>query len=148
MVRAIEGDALVVAVAVEACSGCGKRSGCGIGRLAGGARQSLVRIPAPDGPGAPGAIRVGDDVLLTVASDAIHRAALLTYLLPALLLAVGAIAGDTLFSNWVDRDSGSAVGALVGLVAGLAFAGWTSGRHGGTRIAVRRADRPAAWPAG
>ena len=69
--------------------------------------------------------------------------AVFTYLLPAALLAAGAVVGDALLSSFVGGDAGSALGALAGLVTGLASASWQS-RRGGASVAVQRVGQPVA----
>lgn len=117
VVQAVHGDRATVAVAAQGCSGCGKRSACGVGKFAGESKFTLIEIAARPG------LRVGENVTLEIEQGAIHRGALLAYLLPALALLGGAITG-----NQLAGDAGAALGALGGLVAGLAFAAWRARR--------------------
>lgn len=103
-----DGEALV-AVPVQGCASCGQRKACGVGKLAGGGKTALVRVAAYDG------LKTGDAVTLSAEQGAINRAALLGYLLPALLIAIGAVVGER-----VGRGDGAAVlGACGGLIFGL-----------------------------
>ncbi|WP_018989072.1 SoxR reducing system RseC family protein [Aromatoleum toluclasticum] len=109
VVRSVEGGRALVAVPVQGCSSCGERSRCGVGKLAGGAKVSLVTVPACDG------LAPGDAVTLAADPDAINRAALLGYLLPALLIVAGAVGGDRL----AHTDVAAVLGAFGGLVLGV-----------------------------
>jgi len=104
----VDGEALV-AVPVQGCASCGQRKACGVGKLAGGGKTTLVHVAAYDG------LQAGDTVTLSAEQGAINRAALLGYLLPALLIAIGAVLGDGL----ADSDGAAALGACLGLVFGL-----------------------------
>lgn len=112
VVRAIDGDQALVAVQVAGCAGCGQRRGCSIGRLAGTSEKTvLVHVATPPG------VQAGDAVRLAIGQDAAHRAALLGYLLPAMLMVAGGVAGQ-----FVGAGDGAAVlGALAGLATGIAF---------------------------
>lgn len=99
----------------SACSGCAQASGCGTGAMAGlfGERALQLELPAPSIPGGEGAsvsiLRRGDDILLGIEPRALLGAALLTYLLPALLMLLGAGLGA--------RLGGDALSALLGVLA-------------------------------
>ncbi|NMG32618.1 SoxR reducing system RseC family protein [Aromatoleum evansii] len=109
VVRSVEGGRALVAVPVQGCSSCGERSRCGVGKLAGGGKVSLVTVPACAG------LAPGDAVTLAADPDAINRAALFGYLLPALLIVAGAVGGDRL----AHTDIAAALGAFGGLVLGV-----------------------------
>jgi sigma-E factor negative regulatory protein RseC len=98
-----------IGVAVQGCSSCGQKKSCGIGKLAGGGKTTRVTLPTRAG------LQVGDTVTLSVPQSAINRAALLGYLLPATLLVIGSIVGNTV----LDSDFGAALGAAVGIAVGL-----------------------------
>lgn len=117
VVQALNGDRATVAVAAQGCSGCGKRSACGVGKLAGERKFTLIEIAARPG------LRVGENVTLEIEQGAIHRGALIAYLLPALTLIGGAVTG-----NQLAGDAGAALGALGGLASGLGFAAWRARR--------------------
>jgi hypothetical protein len=50
IVQSIGDGEAMIAVATGGCSAWGKRSACGIGKLAAGARTALVTIPLSDAP--------------------------------------------------------------------------------------------------
>lgn len=106
----VDGEALV-AVAVQGCASCGQRKACGVGKLAGGGKTTLVRVAAYDG------LQAGDAVTLSAEPGAINRAALLGYLLPALLIAIGAVVGERVWNS----DGAAVLGACLGLVLGLSL---------------------------
>lgn len=99
-----------VTVATGGCSGCGHRSGCGIGQLAEGRQQARITLPAP--PGLP--LAAGTEVLLRLPTRHLHLAALVGYLFPAFTLLLGTGCGDALAG-----DAGAALGAIGGLFTGL-----------------------------
>lgn len=109
VVQAIEAGEALIAVAVQGCASCGQKKSCGVGKLAGGGKTTLVRLPARD------SLQVGDVVTLSVAQQAINRAALLGYLLPACLLVIGSVIGNTV----LDGNLGAALGAVAGVAGGL-----------------------------
>jgi sigma-E factor negative regulatory protein RseC len=123
IVQAVDGGRAWIAIAVAGCSSCGRKSGCGVGKLAGGGRTTIVELPAPDG------LQPGDRVTVGIAQSAVNRAALLGYLVPAMLIVLGAVAGDLLRPG----DTGAVLGALAGLVIGLAA----------SRIISRHSRRPS-----
>ncbi|NMG73349.1 SoxR reducing system RseC family protein [Aromatoleum diolicum] len=109
IVRSIADGEALVAVPVQGCASCGHRKACGVGKLAGGGRTTLLRVAACDG------LKAGDSVTLSAEQGAINRAALLGYLLPALLIAIGAVVGDRVGRS----DVAAALGACLGLVFAL-----------------------------
>jgi len=123
--------ALVQANQGNGCSQCNGK-GCGSGKLSqmfcSKPRQFQVenRINAS----------VGDEVIVSVAEGALLRGVGLVYLLPLLLLVMGAMLGSMLAAQVEQRDGYAAAGALFGLVAGFIFAKWTSSRQ------YRQQDRP------
>lgn len=132
IVQSIDGDQAVIAVAAQGCSGCGKRSACGIGRLTGSEKMSLVRLPTPPGL----TLSAGDRVRIEMAQAALNRAAVLAYLLPALLLVAGAVAGAEVTGS----DGGAAAGAGAGMLLGWwlpRLLGRRSGRDQATPTIVR-----------
>ncbi len=115
-VHAIVGDQARIAVATAACSSCGHAGGCGIGKLAKNRRASLVSVPAAG-------LRVGQQVTLALDEAQLTHAALLGYLLPAVLLLIGAMAGELVGQKVGAADTAAdtvaAIGAVTGLLAGL-----------------------------
>ena len=114
-VRRVEAGQATIAVATSGCSSCGHAGGCGIGKLAGGRRETLITLPGMPGLG------VGEHVTLELTESQITRAALLGYLMPALLLLTGAWLGNHSASAGItpDADASAALGAMLGLAAGL-----------------------------
>lgn len=109
IVQSIEGGQATIAVAVQGCSSCGQKKSCGVGKLAGSGKVSLLRVPAEPG------MKPGDQVSLSVDQGDLHRAALLGYLVPAVLMVIGAVAGQSL----TGQDFGAALGAFAGLAFGV-----------------------------
>jgi sigma-E factor negative regulatory protein RseC len=119
----VEGQyALVQASQANGCEQC-KGNGCGAGKLSrlfcSKPRQFQVDNPINAG--------VGDEVVISVAEGAILRGIGLVYLLPLLMLVMGAMLG----SAWVGQspeqhDGYASAGALLGLAAGFIAVKWIS----------------------
>lgn len=113
IVAGIEGEHVYVELgAGGGCGRCHETGGCQSGILGQlfSSKPRQFRIPNRIGA------MPGDRVLLRVAEGTPLRAALLTYLLPALFLLIGAAAGTVLGH---DSDAWAALGALIGLTIGV-----------------------------
>lgn len=119
-VRHIEAGRALIAVATTGCSSCGHIGGCGVGKLAGGRRETLISLPSLP------SLAIGDRVKLELDEAQVTRAAMLGYLLPALMLIGGALLGEQVGAGGTvpGADAGAALGALFGLAAGLLLARW------------------------
>jgi len=127
----VEGqNALVRASHVNGCVQCNGK-GCGAGKLSrlfcSKPRQFQVENPINAG--------VGEEVVISVAEGAILRGIGLVYLLPLLLLVIGAMLGNA----WVGQSAGqhdgyATAGALSGLVAGFIAVKWISSGRAGSRF--------------
>ena len=99
------------------CSGCAAEKGCGTAALSKvlGNRRTLVRVLA-DMP-----LRVGDQVVIGIAEQALVRGSLAVYAVPLLLLLLGAVLGDMGAGHglWDNAEAGSLVLGLGGLAVGL-----------------------------
>lgn len=112
VIQHIEGTRAIVAVSVASgCGTCAKRGGCGIGAGTRGDKSALVDVEASPG------LRPGDTVTVCVDDAGLLPAALLGYLLPAVALIAGAVAGHASDGS----DGTAAIGALAGLAVGLAL---------------------------
>jgi len=119
----VEGQyAIVQASQANGCEQCSGK-GCGAGKLSrllcGDPRRFRVDNSVNAG--------VGDEVVISVAEGAILRGIGLIYLLPMLLMVMGAMLGST----WVGQSPGqhdgyAAAGALLGLAAGFMAVKWIS----------------------
>jgi sigma-E factor negative regulatory protein RseC len=108
VVQAIDGEHALVAVDTGGCSSCGHGSSCGVGQMASGRAATVLRVPAQSG------LRAGDPVTVSVPVRALTASALLGYVLPALLLLVGAGVGSALGS-----DLAAVLGALAGFLGAM-----------------------------
>jgi sigma-E factor negative regulatory protein RseC len=121
-VRQIAAGQALIAVVTSGCSSCGHAGGCGIGKLAGSRRETLITLP-----GLPGLAK-GDAVKLELDEAQVTRAALRGYLLPALLMVIGAIVGQIVSEKVggggtaVGSDATAALGAVLGMASGLLLA--------------------------
>ncbi|MBK1649535.1 SoxR reducing system RseC family protein [Rhabdochromatium marinum] len=108
----------------SACGGCGQASGCGTAALAGLFGESALRleIPVPESDAAP-PLRAGDPVRLGIEPGALLSLAFLTYLLPVVLMLLGAGYGEHL-----GGDGPSLLLALLGLLGGLSLSRWLVAR--------------------
>lgn len=117
-------DALVLANQGNGCEQCNGK-GCGTGKLSqlfcSKPRQFQVnnRINA----------RVGDEVIVSVEDGAILHGIGLVYLLPLLLLFLGAFLGGVWAEQPGQYDAYSGAGAVVGLVLGFVAAKWIAARQ-------------------
>lgn len=72
---------------------------------------------------------VGDEVIVSVVEGAVLRGISMVYLLPLLLLFVGAVLAGSFAQQDIERDGFSAAGALAGLMLGFVIAKWHSARQ-------------------
>lgn len=116
--RIMDGKAEITVSAAACCSGCSKRGACGIGTLAAAGRHRELHLAAPPG------LQAGDAVTVSIEDHHLLPAALLGYLLPAVLLIAGAVAGEFLGVRTADSELWAPAGALLGLAVGLALIRW------------------------
>jgi len=121
--------ALVQPNQANGCEQCNGK-GCGAGKLSGlfcsKPRQFQVNNPID--------ASVGDEVVVSVAEGAVMRGIGLVYLMPLMLLLMGATLGSIWAQQPGQRDNYAAVGALLGLTAGFFIAKWISLRQAGSRF--------------
>jgi sigma-E factor negative regulatory protein RseC len=121
--------ALVRADQGNGCEQCDGK-GCGAGKLSGlfcsKPRQFQVDNPINAG--------IDDEVIISVAEGAILHGVGMVYLLPLLLLAIGAALGNQWAVQAGQHDAYAAVGALSGLAAGFVFAKWILLRQARSRF--------------
>lgn len=116
--------ALVQANQASGCEQCNGK-GCGAGKLS----QLFCSKPRQFQVDNPINANVGDQVIISVAEGAVLRGIGLVYLLPLILLLLGAMFGNIWAAQTEQRDGYAAAGALLGLVVGFAFAKWISSRQ-------------------
>lgn len=118
----IEGrHALVQASQASGCEHCSGK-GCGANKLS----RMFCSKPRLFEVGNPINAGVGDEVVISVAEGSILRGIGLIYLLPLLLLVMGAMLGSGLAELPGQRDGYAAAGAMLGMAAGFAIARWIS----------------------
>ncbi|ACE84498.1 SoxR reducing system RseC family protein [Cellvibrio japonicus] len=101
------------------CGTCKAEKGCGQSLMAKwGANPSYlwVLLEGRD----PAHYRIGDDIQIGIPEDVVVKASLLAYVMPLLLIVLGAVGGQVLFAS----DLASGLGALGGLVLGGLFLRW------------------------
>jgi len=116
--------ALVQANQANGCEQCNGK-GCGAGKLS----QLFCSKPRQFQVDNPINASVGDEVIVSVAEGAVLRGIGLVYLLPLLLLVMGAMLGNIWAEQSEQRDGYAAAGALFGLAVGFVIAKWISLRQ-------------------
>jgi sigma-E factor negative regulatory protein RseC len=107
IVAIANGMADVRIAAISACGSCRSKESCGTAATASNAQ--IVRVDATPG------MHTGDEISLQMEASTVAGGALLGYLMPALSVIGGAIAG----SEWFGSDAAAAIGAGIGLSVGL-----------------------------
>lgn len=123
--------ALVQANQGNGCEQCNGK-GCGTGKLS----QLFCSKPRQFQVENPIDAKVGDEVIVSVADGAVLQGIGLVYLLPLVLLLVGAALGNAWTAQPEQRDGYAGAGAALGLLLGFAAAKWFSSRH------ALRSNRP------
>jgi sigma-E factor negative regulatory protein RseC len=121
--------ALVQANQANGCEQCNGK-GCGAGKLS----QLFCSKPREFQVENQINASVGDQVIISVAEGAVLRGIGMVYLLPLMLLFVGAMLGNIWAGQIGQRDGYAAVGALLGLAVGFVFAKWISLRQARKRF--------------
>ncbi len=119
VISATDGLAQVEASAQSGCGGCTSRSNCGVSGL--GKYISAGRKTVAVQCGAK--VQAGDELQLQLSEADLLKAGLLAYVIPSVLAVAGAGVATAL--DW--GDSGAALGAGIGMVAGLLLgriSGW------------------------
>lgn len=113
------------------CGHCDSERGCGSGKLS----QLFCNSPRQFKVQNEAHACVGDEVQITLLDGVLLRSSILMYVMPLLLLLSGGMLGGHWASNAASRDGYSALGALIGLVAGFLLARWFSLRQTVTAVA-------------
>ncbi|MBI3186568.1 MAG: SoxR reducing system RseC family protein [Gammaproteobacteria bacterium] len=116
-VVAVEGDNVLVQTQRQSsCGGCAVKSGCGTSVLAGIVGQKMTQLTLPNTLGA----KPGDEVLLGMAEHALVAGSLLMYVLPLLMLMLGALGGELLVTQLgMDAELTPIVGGVLGFVLAI-----------------------------
>lgn len=128
VVARLAGKHAYLEVGGSSCAHCHETGGCQSGILGRMFRFEPRQFRILNSIGAA----PGDHVVVRIAKGATWRAALLTYVLPVLLLLLGAIAGNAI-GGTAGGDVSTACGALVGFAVGV-LSGLTLRRTGIVRI--------------
>lgn len=121
-------NAMVRADTANGCGHCDGK-GCGASKLSGLFCSKPRQFEARNQIDAV----VGDEVIVTVADGAVFRGIGQVYLIPLILLVVGAMLGSNLSHSPSSSDAYSALGALSGLIVGFIIAKCYSVRPTGDR---------------
>ncbi len=106
-----KGSALVRLPAPAGCGHCGSKGACG------GGKERHVRVSAEG-------LHAGDEVTLSTAEGTLSRGVLTAYLMPAVTLIAGTIAGHLTYGSDEAAVAGMGLGLVVGLLLMRLF-----GRH-------------------
>jgi sigma-E factor negative regulatory protein RseC len=120
------GHAFVQASQANGCEQCSGK-GCGAGKLS----QLFCSKPRQFQVDNSINADVGDEVIVSVAEGSVLRGISVVYLLPMLLLVLGAALGNTWAGQPGQQDGYAAAGAMIGLAAGFVIAKWISARRTG-----------------
>jgi sigma-E factor negative regulatory protein RseC len=127
VVRAIEGDDVLVQVEHGGCGRCHEKGGCGGQQITqmfcSGPKQYRVRNP--------GDAVVGEQVIVAIAPGAVRQTANLVYGVPLTATIFGALAGTQFFG-----DTGGMIGAAIGLMFSVGYVRFRSLSPAG-KIAVQ-----------
>lgn len=109
IVTRVEGEFAFIEVkeGAAACGSCGSKSQCGKSQT--GPRRYAVRNVVGAAP--------GDTVVVGVPAGAVLRAAALTYLMPVLLVLLGAGLAANWFGDGLPAVGGAVAGLLLGILA-------------------------------
>lgn len=121
--------ALVRAGQANGCEQCNGKD-CGAGKLS----RLFCSKPRQFQVDNPINARVGEEVVISIAEGAILRGIGLVYLLPLLLLVMGAMLGSAWVGQSGQQDGYATAGALSGLVAGFIAVKWISSGQTGSRF--------------
>ena len=122
-VVAVDGDSVLLQTQRQtSCGSCEVKSGCGTSVLAGIVGQKITQLKLPNTLGA----KPGDEVLLGMSENALVTGSLLVYVIPLLMLLLGALAGELVATQLgMDVELMPVVGGALGFVlAILLVRGW------------------------
>jgi sigma-E factor negative regulatory protein RseC len=117
-----QGAVWVETVRVSACQSCSANKGCGhavLDRHRGGSRARIRALN--DLP-----LAVDQAVVLGLPEGALMKSAVMVYLVPLLLLFIGALVGDAVTGP---AGSGAVIGGVSGLLFGFLLNRWYSQQH-------------------
>lgn len=116
-----QGLAEVETVRTSSCTACQAKSACGHHAIAKVSSSNRMRMMVSDSF----ATQVGQEVVVGIPEDTLLKASIWMYLVPL----VGLVLGATLPGLINDSAALAAIGSIIGLAAGLAFARKASLEH-------------------
>jgi len=121
-VIAIENNQLLLEAETRAaCNACAAKQGCGTSVLSKWVGRKFTRFQVPNTVNA----RVGDEVVVGLAEEAMLKGSVLVYLLPLLVMIGSALLADGLIStDTASRDLLVLVSAVAGFVLMLFISRW------------------------
>lgn len=116
-VVAVEGDSVLLQTQRQSsCGSCSVKSGCGTSVLAGIVGKKVTHLKVVNTLGA----KPGDEVLLGMAEDALVLGSLLVYVIPLLMLLLGALTGESLAAHLgMDAELMPVVGGALGFMLAI-----------------------------
>ena len=116
-VVAVDGDSVLLQTQRQSsCGSCEVKSGCGTSVLAGIVGQKVTQLKLPNTLGA----KPGDEVLLGMSENALVTGSLLVYMIPLVMLLLGALSGELLATRLgMDAELMPVVGGALGFVLAI-----------------------------
>lgn len=125
-VIAVESDGLwVETLRQSACSQCAAQKGCGQRVLANSITKNMSHIKVYFNEDQSRNWVLGDQVEIGISEDSLVTATLVVYMVPLILMVLGAYLGSMLGAS----DAFSVSGAILGLLLGALWSRWHSFRH-------------------
>lgn len=108
---------LVEAQRQTSCGQCNAKKGCGTGILENSIGRRAMQLKAINQCNA----QLGDEVVVAVPEKGFIKSAFFTYLLPLLLMLLGAVTAQqvSIIRDWAYQDIVALTGALFGFIAAL-----------------------------
>jgi sigma-E factor negative regulatory protein RseC len=116
-VVAVDGDSVLLQTQRQSsCGSCEVKSGCGTSVLAGIVGQKVTQLKLPNTLGA----KPGDEVLLGMSENALVTGSLLVYMIPLVMLLLGALTGELVATQLgMDAELMPVVGGALGFVLAI-----------------------------
>lgn len=118
-----EGGLWVETMRKTTCGSCAVQKGCGHGVLnkLGSNRSNYIRVLYGD---LPHHFAIDDEVQIGIPEQIVVMASFVVYMVPLLLLLLGAVAGEYVLQSGLGETVAGMLGAVVGFAAGLCVVAW------------------------
>jgi sigma-E factor negative regulatory protein RseC len=126
-VVAIEENSLwVETIRKTTCNSCSAQKGCGHGILnkLGDGRSNYIRVLT--GQYMSSEFSLNDEVEISIPEQVIVSGSFIVYMVPLLLMLLGAPLGEDIFSVFLEKNVGAIIGSIIGFIAGIVLVRWHS----------------------